>query len=81
MDLIKVDGWLKSILVGRIMGGLLLIGALVAQKYGYDVTSEDQKAIMDLVTGLLAGVGGLLLLISKLREKINGIFSKKVKTE
>ena len=67
------DSWIVSAVWGRIGAGVLALGAFVLGICGYTLSPEEQKTVLDLVMALIAGAGGLLAIISKVRE------SKKVK--
>jgi len=67
------DSWIVSTVWGRIGAGVLALGAFVLGIFGYTLSPEDQQTSLALITALIAGVGGMLAIISKVRE------SKKVK--
>jgi len=67
------DSWIVSAVWGRIGAGVLALGAFVLGIFGYTLSPEEQQTGLVLVTGLIAGVGGMLAIVSKVRE------SKKVK--
>ena len=68
MDTQKADSVLKSALIGRIAGAILFITAMALQYYGYDVSAEDQKAVVDGISALSGSIGTILVIISKVRE-------------
>ena len=52
----------------RTIGAVLALLAAVLGLLGYSVSEADQEVAYTLISGVLAGVGGLLALISKIRE-------------
>jgi len=62
------DSWPASLIWGRIGAAVLGLAAFVLGYYGYNVGVEDTEAAYELVAGILAGIGGILALISKIRE-------------
>jgi len=62
------DSWIVSVVWGRIGAGALALGAFVLGLVGYTLSPEDQQTALALVTALIAGVGGMLAIISKVRE-------------
>ena len=67
------DPWIVSALWGRIGAAVLALLAFVLGIFGYSMGPEDVSTATKLITALFAGIGGLLALISKIRE------TKKVK--
>jgi len=68
MDSTQIDSYLKSAMVGRIAGGILMIAAIVAQAYGGTLTAEDQKGITEAISLLAGSIGTILVFASKIRE-------------
>ena len=62
------DSWTVSLIWGRIGAAVLGLAAFVLSYLGYNVAVEDTQATYELVAGILAGVGGILAIISKVRE-------------
>lgn len=71
----RKDPWIVSIIWGRIGAAVLCMVALVLGLLGYTLTPEDQNAIVELIGKALPGVGGVLIIASKIRE------SKKTKED
>jgi len=69
----KKDPWIVSVVWGRIGAAVLALFAFVLGIFGYSMGMEDVGAANQLITAIIAGVGGILALISKIRE------TKKVK--
>jgi len=66
----KTDTWTGSVVWGRIGGAVLLIVAFIAQGLGIDFGAQDQQQAFGVIQTLLASIGGLMIMISKYREKI-----------
>jgi len=62
------DSWIVSVFWGRLGAAILALVAFVLGILGYGFSKEDQEAAFILITPILAGVGGILALISKIRE-------------
>lgn len=50
-----------------IWGAIFMILALVAQAFGYEITSPDQASLVDYFSGIAGGVGGLLAIIGRVK--------------
>ena len=62
------DTFKASLLWGRVGAFVLGLLAFVLGLFGYTMSPEDVAAGEVLITGLLAGVAGVLALVSKVRE-------------
>jgi len=62
------DSIAASLIWGRIGAFVLGLAAFILGMFGYVMTPEDVATGEGLITGLLAGVAGVLALISKIRE-------------
>jgi len=62
------DSWIVSVFWGRLGAAILALVAFVLGILGYAFSKEDQEAAFLLITPVIAGVGGILALISKIRE-------------
>lgn len=69
----KKDSWIVSVIWGRIGAAILCIVAFVLGALGYTFAPEDIETTEALVTSVLSGIGGVLVIVSKVRE------SKKIK--
>jgi uncharacterized membrane protein len=65
----KKDSFVASLVWGRIGAALLCMAAFILTMFGIDFSAEEQANLNELVTGILAGIAGVLAIISKLREK------------
>jgi len=63
------DSWIASLVWGRIGAAVLVLVAAGLNLFGYSVSPEETTAAYELIAGILAGVGGILTLISKIRER------------
>ena len=63
------DSWIASLIWGRIGAAVLVLIAAGLSLFGYSVSPEETNLAYELVAGILAGVGGILALISKIREQ------------
>jgi len=57
-----------SLIWGRIGAAVLAGIALLLGIFGYTFSPEDQASTTTLIAGLIAGIGGVMALISKIRE-------------
>jgi len=64
----KKDPWIVSVVWGRIGAAVLALLAFVLGIFGYSMGMEDVGSANQLITAIIAGVGGILALISKIRE-------------
>jgi hypothetical protein len=64
----KPDGFIASLVWGRIGAAVLCMAAFVLSAIGVDFGVEEQANVNELVGGILAGIAGLLAIVSKLRE-------------
>ena len=71
----KTDKWWGSLLWGRIGGAVMVLSAFVMQGLGIEFGAEDQQAAFGAVESIMAGVGAVMVLVSKARE------SKKTKAD
>lgn len=70
----NTDSWAVSAVWGRVGAAILSFVALVLGYFGYSMGADEQEAAFTLISSLLAGVAGVLALVSKIREtkKKNG---------
>ncbi|OLP61861.1 hypothetical protein BJF93_19445 [Xaviernesmea oryzae] len=52
-----------------VWGGLIALLAALAKVAGVDLSLEDQTGILDGVTALTGGIGGLLAIYGRLRAR------------
>lgn len=71
-DYVK-DPTMLSLIWGRVGAAVLALVAFGLGLLGYSLTPEDQTTLSGIVGTVLAGIAGVLAIISKVRE------SKKVK--
>ena len=64
----KKDKWIASMVWGRIGAAVLCLAAFFLGIFGYSVTPEDLETTEALIASILAGVGGALAIVSKIRE-------------
>jgi hypothetical protein len=50
-------------------GGLVALGGGIAGLYGYNITPEDQKTLIELLTALSAAIGGVVAIVGRIRAK------------
>lgn len=62
------DSWIVSMFWGRLGAAILALVAFLLGIWGYSLSKEDQEVAFTLISSILAGVGGLLAVISKIRE-------------
>jgi len=62
------DSWIVSVFWGRLGAAILGLLAFVLGIWGYSLTKEDQESAFALITAGITGAGGILALISKIRE-------------
>ena len=67
------DSFTISLLWGRVGAAVLGLAAFVLGIWGYSLSAEEQSNAVELIAGLIAGAGGILALVSKVREskKVN----------
>lgn len=65
----KPDSFQASLIWGRIGAAMLCLTAFVLSTFGIDFTPGEQAGANETITGILAGLAGIMALISKLREK------------
>lgn len=63
------DSFKASLIWGRIGAAVLCMVAFVLQTFGIDFSPGDQAGANETITGIIAGIAGLMALVSKLREK------------
>lgn len=63
-----VDTVAASALWGRIGASILMFASVALSYFGYEFAAEDQTALFKAISALLGAVGGLLAIISKVRE-------------
>jgi hypothetical protein len=61
----KHDSWVASLIYGRIGAAIWMLAAVF-----FGLSSEEAEAGNEAVTAILGGVGVILALISKIREKM-----------
>jgi hypothetical protein len=64
----KKDPWIVSAIWGRIGAAVLCLVAFALGLLGYTFGPEDIESTEALITSILAGVGGVLAIASKIRE-------------
>lgn len=69
----KKDKWIVSVVWGRIGAAVLALLAFILGIAGYSMGAEDVASANEIITSLIAGIAGILALVSKIRE------SKKIK--
>lgn len=62
----KSDPWWKS---KRIYAAVVMVLALVASLFGYSIGEDQQGQIVEALTAIAAGVGAMLVVVSKILEK------------
>jgi uncharacterized membrane protein len=68
------DSWKVSLVWGRVGAAVMAIVAMLLGFFGYQMGAEEQSQVVELGTSILAGLAGVLALVSKIRE---GIKAKK----
>jgi hypothetical protein len=63
------DTWKASALYGRIMGGCLVLATLLKTQLDIEIGPETIQGYLE---GIMLGVGGILTVASKVREKLRG---------
>uniref|UniRef100_A0A6H2A5H9 Uncharacterized protein n=1 Tax=viral metagenome TaxID=1070528 RepID=A0A6H2A5H9_9ZZZZ len=63
------DSWIVSVFWGRLGAAILALVSFVLGILGYTFSKEAQESAFGLIMAILSGVGGLLAVISKIREK------------
>jgi ABC-type nickel/cobalt efflux system permease component RcnA len=71
----QTDSFVASLIWGRVGAAVLALVAFVLGLFGYQLGLEDQSAAVEIVSSTLAGIAGVMALVSKIRE------TKKVKQE
>jgi uncharacterized protein YbgA (DUF1722 family) len=64
----NTDSWIASAIWGRVGAAILALASFVLGYFGYTLAAEDQAAAYDLISAFLAGMAGLMALLSKVRE-------------
>jgi hypothetical protein len=64
----KPDSFAASLIWGRIGAAVLCLAAVALSALGVDFSADEQSNVNELVGGILAGIAGLLAIVSKLRE-------------
>lgn len=64
----KVDTYKVSLVWGRIGATVCGLLAMTLSLFDIKLTADEQAGLTDAVTGVLAGMSGILAFISKLRE-------------
>ena len=62
------DPWIVSVIWGRLGAAILALLAFILGIVGYVFGPEDIEQAGGVITAILAGIGGMLALISKVRE-------------
>ena len=65
----RQDPWLVSLLGGRLGSAILAFVAAGVGGLRYTLGPEDIEMLGTLITTILSGIGGILALVSKLRER------------
>lgn len=64
----STDTWVASAVWGRVGAAVLALAAFILGLLGYNLSAEDQEAAYGLISSVLAGIAGVLALVSKIRE-------------
>jgi len=64
----KPDSFKASLIWGRIGAATLSLVAFGLGTTGYVMTPEDQETAFSLISSVLAGIAGVLAIVSKIRE-------------
>ena len=64
----KQDSNVVSLFWGRIGAAILLLISVVLQGFGYTFGAEDQAAVYDAISSVLAAVALIQITFSKIRE-------------
>ena len=62
------DSFIVSVVWGRVGAAVLALGAFILGYFGYTFAPEAQAQAFTLVSSICAGIGGILAIISKIRE-------------
>lgn len=62
------DSFKASLVWGRIGAAVLALAAFILGLFGYSFGPEDQEQAYTLISSLLAGVAGIMAVVSKVRE-------------
>jgi hypothetical protein len=62
---IKTDSWMASVVYGRTGAAIWSLIAII-----FGMTADEAEVANQAVTGILGGIGVILALVSKIREKI-----------
>lgn len=57
-----------SLIWGRVGAAVLALVAFGLGMIGYTISAEDQASLSNIITTILAGLAGLLAIVSKVRE-------------
>jgi ABC-type nickel/cobalt efflux system permease component RcnA len=63
------DSWIASLVWGRIGAAVLVLIAAGLSLFGYSISPEETNMAYELIAGILAGIGGIMALVSKIRER------------
>ena len=71
-----MDTWKGSLIWGRVGAAVLTVLAILVSAFGINFGPEDQQAVFEVISGIMAGIGVIMTLISKWKEqykaKVNG---------
>jgi len=63
------DSWIASLVWGRIGAAVLVLVAAGLSLFGYQVSPEETTAVYELVASILGSIGGIMVIVSKIRER------------
>ncbi len=65
----KADSFKASLVWGRIGAAVMALLAFILGFFGFTLAPDDQASLVDLGAAFLAGIAGVMAIVSKLREK------------
>jgi uncharacterized membrane protein YidH (DUF202 family) len=63
------DTWIGSLLWGRVGAAILTLAAVVLAGFGIEFGADTQSEVYGAISAVLAGIGAVMAVVSKLREK------------
>ena len=64
----KVDSLAMSLVWGRVGAAVLALLSFILGLFGYTMGAEEQAAAYEIISSVLAGLAGVLAIVSKIRE-------------
>ena len=64
-----IDSWIKSAMVGRVATVICLVATVALEKYGYKITPEDKKIVIEIIQYALLAWGAGAGLFSKAKQR------------